>query len=63
MKLMVMENALNSSYYMTERRIVMIIDFHTHIFPEKIASRAIASLEQKAKMRAHVRGVEASLHG
>ena len=39
----------------------MIIDFHTHIFPEKIASRAIASLEQKAKMRAHVRGVEASL--
>ena len=42
-----MENALNSSYYMTERRIVMIIDFHTHIFPEKIASRAIASLEQK----------------
>lgn len=61
MKLMVMENALNSSYYMTERRIVMIIDFHTHIFPEKIASRAIASLEQKAKMRAHVSGVEASL--
>lgn len=56
-----MENALNSSYYMTERRIVMIIDFHTHIFPEKIASRAIASLEQKAKMRAHVSGVEASL--
>lgn len=39
----------------------MIIDFHTHIFPEKIASRAIASLEQKAKMRAHVSGVEASL--
>lgn len=58
---MVMENALNSSCYMTERRIVMIIDFHTHIFPEKIASRAIASLEQKAKMRAHVSGVEASL--
>ena len=56
-----MENALNSSCYMTERRIVMIIDFHTHIFPEKIASRAIASLEQKAKMRAHVSGVEASL--
>ena len=39
----------------------MIIDFHIHIFPEKIASRAIASLEQKAKMRAHVSGVEASL--
>ena len=38
-----------------------MIDFHTHIFPEKIASRAIASLEQKAKMRAHVSGVEASL--
>ncbi len=26
----------------------MFIDFHTHIFPESIASRAIASLEQKA---------------
>ena len=23
----------------------MIIDFHTHIFPDKIAERAIASLE------------------
>lgn len=37
----------------------MLIDFHTHIFPEKIAERAIASLEEnlllhsKDKSRAH----------
>lgn len=29
----------------------MIIDFHTHIFPEKIASRAIASLESNINNR------------
>lgn len=39
----------------------MIIDFHTHIFPEKIAARAIASLEKKAQMAAHLKGVENTL--
>ncbi len=40
----------------------MIIDTHTHIFPENIASRAIASLEKKAdegsgvRMKAHTDG-------
>ncbi|MBR4961593.1 MAG: amidohydrolase family protein [Clostridia bacterium] len=28
----------------------MLIDFHTHVFPEKIASRAIAQLAERAKM-------------
>lgn len=39
----------------------MIIDFHTHIFPERIAAHAIASLEKKAQMSAHLRGTEETL--
>lgn len=31
----------------------MIIDFHTHIFPDKIAPQAVASLEKKANITAH----------
>ena len=34
----------------------MIIDFHTHIFPEKIASSAIAELEQKSGLVAATKG-------
>ena len=34
----------------------MVIDFHTHIFPDAIAARAIASLEQKASMTAATNG-------
>ena len=31
----------------------MLIDFHAHTFPERIAAAAVASLEQKAHARAH----------
>jgi len=34
----------------------MIIDFHTHIFPEKIAARTIAHLEEKGGIRAAADG-------
>ncbi len=32
----------------------MILDFHTHVFPEKIVERAIAKLEALAHTRAHI---------
>ena len=34
----------------------MVIDFHTHIFPDAIASRAISTLEQRADMKAATDG-------
>ena len=34
----------------------MIIDFHTHTFPDKIAARAIAQLEQASHSRAFTNG-------
>ncbi len=34
----------------------MIIDFHTHIFPDKIAAATIAALEKKGNMRAFENG-------
>ncbi len=34
----------------------MIIDFHTHIFPEKIAATAISKLESSADVKAHTNG-------
>jgi predicted TIM-barrel fold metal-dependent hydrolase len=39
----------------------MVIDIHTHIFPEKIASRSIASLEEKAKINATTNGMLSGL--
>ena len=39
----------------------MVVDFHTHIFPEKIAARTIAKLEEKASVRAYSDGREESL--
>lgn len=39
----------------------MIIDFHTHIFPEKIAARTIAQLEQVSDTKAFTDGTLASL--
>ncbi|MDE7311656.1 MAG: amidohydrolase family protein [Eubacterium sp.] len=39
----------------------MIIDFHTHIFPEKIAVKTIAKLEQIANVKACADGREESL--
>ena len=39
----------------------MIIDFHTHTFPDRIASAAVASLEQKAHARAHTDGTQTGL--
>lgn len=39
----------------------MVIDFHTHIFPEKIAAKSIAVLEGKAKMKAFTDGTLAGL--
>lgn len=34
----------------------MIIDFHTHIFPDKIAEKTIRSLEEKANIKASANG-------
>ena len=34
----------------------MIIDFHTHIFPDKIAARTIEALEAKAGLTASTDG-------
>jgi len=34
----------------------MVIDFHTHIFPEKIAARSIAALEEKSGIQAATDG-------
>lgn len=34
----------------------MIIDFHTHVFPEAIAEKTISFLENKANSSAHTRG-------
>lgn len=39
----------------------MIIDFHTHTFPDKIAAAAVSSLEQKAHTHAHTDGTQAGL--
>lgn len=39
----------------------MIIDFHTHIFPEKIASKTIQKLETIANVKAFTDGREESL--
>lgn len=40
----------------------MIIDFHTHIFPDKIAERAIRKLETNGKIKAFLNGTEDALH-
>lgn len=34
----------------------MIVDFHTHVFPEAIAEKTISFLENKANSSAHTRG-------
>ncbi len=39
----------------------MIIDFHTHIFPEKIAAKTIEKLENMGNIKAFTDGREASL--
>ncbi len=39
----------------------MIIDFHTHYFPDKIAHDAIISLEQRTGIRAFAAGTRSSL--
>lgn len=39
----------------------MMIDFHTHTFPDRIAAAAVASLEQKAHARAHTDGTQSGL--
>ncbi len=40
----------------------MIIDFHTHIFPQKIAAATIAALEKNGGTTAYTDGTEAGLH-
>lgn len=39
----------------------MIVDFHTHIFPEKIAAKTIAQLENRAHIKACGDGLEEGL--
>lgn len=41
----------------------MVIDFHTHVFPDKIAARTIAYLEEKAGIKAAVDGTVQGLLG
>lgn len=40
----------------------MIIDFHTHVFPESIAPKTIDSLECRANIKAHTDGTLKGLH-
>ncbi len=40
----------------------MVIDFHTHIFPDKIAERAITKLETNANIKAFLNGTKARLY-
>ena len=44
-----------------EAAIRMAIDFHTHIFPEKIVARTISFLEQQCGEKAHLSGTYESL--
>lgn len=44
-----------------KRKIEMIIDFHTHSFPDKIAAKAVASLAQKANIPPYRDGTLSSL--
>lgn len=39
----------------------MIIDFHTHIFPDKIAASAVSSLAERASITPHTDGTERGL--
>ncbi len=39
----------------------MVVDFHTHIFPEKIAGKTITYLEEKAHIKAFNDGTEEGL--
>lgn len=39
----------------------MIIDFHTHVYPDKIASRALQYLEEEKGVLAHCEGTLGSL--
>lgn len=39
----------------------MVIDFHTHVFPEKIATKTIATLEEKGGIKAFTDGTLAGL--
>ncbi len=39
----------------------MVVDFHTHIFPEKIAAKTVAYLEGKAHIKAFCDGTEEGL--
>jgi predicted TIM-barrel fold metal-dependent hydrolase len=40
----------------------MIVDFHTHVFPDKIAASAIATLEGRAHIKAYTAGTETALY-
>lgn len=40
----------------------MVIDFHTHVFPEKIAKQALAKLTESSKIPAHTDGTILQLH-
>ena len=39
----------------------MIIDAHTHIYPEKIAAKAIEKLEKNSGVKAKTNGIESGL--
>ena len=39
----------------------MIIDFHTHVFPDKIAEKTVAYLAEKGEVKPYLNGTKASL--
>ena len=39
----------------------MVIDFHTHVFPDKIAEKTVAFLAEKGEVKAHLNGTRQAL--
>ena len=39
----------------------MVIDFHTHTFPDRIAESAVASLQENSDTRGYIGGTNADL--
>ena len=48
---------------MIDRLYNMVIDFHTHFYPEKIVERALATAREKANLEPALDGTQAGLLG
>ena len=40
----------------------MIIDFHTHAFPDPVAAKAIPALSKEGNVKAHTEGIQEHLN-